>query len=159
MYYSMKIDESRPFCLWGKHLFKQRFHGIFRKYWNQNWKFTNLSFNWQVKMFIRAGGTLFSDGYFSLKKGIWMPKISWLFLFHYELSENPKKKLFFHSVLRWSRRCGPSLLSSNIQEPCPIRVKGQLIIKVKFENWKALLSFPKYCHCFNSEKSCNHLWF
>ena len=40
------------------------------------------------------------------KKGSGGPKISWLFLIHYELSENQKKILVFHSVLRWSRRCG-----------------------------------------------------
>ena len=71
---------------------------------------------------------LFSDGYFSMKKGVWRSKISWLFLIHYELSENQKIFfLVFHSVLRWSRRCGliqpPPPLSSNIQEPRSIRVK------------------------------------
>ena len=43
---------------------------------------------------IRAGGlnqhALFSDGYFSMKKGVWRSKIWWLFLIHYELSENKK---------------------------------------------------------------------
>ena len=61
-----------------------------------------------------------------MKKGVWRSKISWLFLIHYELSENPKIFfLVFHSVLRWSRRCGliPPTFSSNIQEPRSIRVK------------------------------------
>ena len=31
-----------------------------------------------------------------------------------------KKKLVFHSVLGWSRRCGPPPHSSNIKEPRPI---------------------------------------
>ena len=30
---------------------------------------------------------LFSDGYFSIKKGVWRSQISWPFLIHYELSE------------------------------------------------------------------------
>ena len=82
---------------------------------------------------IRSGGglnqpALFSDGYFSMKKGVWRPQISWLFLIHYELSE--KQIMFFlvfHSVLGWSTRCrliqSPPH-SSNIQEPRPIRVKN-----------------------------------
>ena len=32
--------------------------------------------------------TLFSDGYFSMKKGVLRSEISWLFLIHYKLSEN-----------------------------------------------------------------------
>ena len=31
------------------------------------------------------------------EKGVWRPKISWLFLIHYELSENQKKMFFFAS--------------------------------------------------------------
>ena len=34
---------------------------------------------------------LFSGGYFSMKKGVWRSQISWLFLIHYEISENQKK--------------------------------------------------------------------
>ena len=48
----------------------------------------------------------------------------WLFLIQYELSEK-QKKLVFHSVFGWSRRCRliqPTPHSSNIQKPCPIRV-------------------------------------
>ena len=45
------------------------------------------------------------------------------------------KKIFlvFHSVLRWSRRCGliqPPPLSSNIQKAHPIRVNGMWLIIV-----------------------------
>ena len=52
---------------------------------------------------IRAGGlnqpALYSDGYFSMKKGVWRSKISWLFLIHYNLSENQKKLFCFFTVL------------------------------------------------------------
>ena len=41
---------------------------------------------------------LFSNGYFSMKKGVWRSKISWLFLIHYELSENQKKFFWFFTV-------------------------------------------------------------
>ena len=49
---------------------------------------------------IRVGGglnqpALFSNVHFSMKKGVWRSKISWLFLIHYELSENQKKKFGF----------------------------------------------------------------
>ena len=47
--------------------------------------------------------TLFSNVYISMKKGFWRYQTSWLFLIHYELSENP---IFFHSVLGWSRGFG-----------------------------------------------------
>ena len=38
---------------------------------------------------------LFSDGYFSMKKGVWKSKISWLFPIHLKLSGNQKKIWFF----------------------------------------------------------------
>ena len=41
---------------------------------------------------------LFSDGYFSIKKGVWRSQISWLFLIHYELSEKQKKFFWFFTV-------------------------------------------------------------
>ena len=62
---------------------------------------------------------LFSDGYFSIK-------ISWLFLIHYELSENPIFFLFF--TVFWGDLEGagwfspPPCPQSNIQEPRSIRV-------------------------------------
>ena len=40
---------------------------------------------------------LFSDGYFSMKKGVWRSKIPWLFLIDYELLENQKE--FFYPAL------------------------------------------------------------
>ena len=43
----------------------------------------------------RGGPALFSDGYSSMKKGVWRSKIPWLFLIHYKLSENQKKIWFF----------------------------------------------------------------
>ena len=81
---------------------------------------------------IRAGGlnqpALFSDSYFFMKKGVWRSKILWLFLIHYELSENQKKFFWFFTVF-WGDLEGagwfsPPPLSSNIQEPRSIRVKG-----------------------------------
>ena len=52
---------------------------------------------------IRAGGglnqpALFSTVHFSKKKGVWRSQISWLFLIHYELSENQKKIFWFFTV-------------------------------------------------------------
>ena len=38
-------------------------------------------------------------GYFSMKKGDWRFGISWLFLIHYNLSENQKKCFFSVSIL------------------------------------------------------------
>ena len=97
MYYSMKIDESRPFCLWGKHLSKQRFRGIFRKFWNQNWKFTILSFNWQVKMFnpIRAGAHFFQMAISPWKKGSGGPKFCDSSYFIMKFQKIQKKICFF----------------------------------------------------------------
>ena len=40
----------------------------------------------------------FSNIHFSIKKGVCRSQISWLFLIHYELLENKKKILVFHSV-------------------------------------------------------------
>ena len=130
MYYSMKIDESRPFCLWGKHLFKQRFHGIFRKYWNQNWKFTILSFNWQVKMFnpIRAGGHTFFRWLFLLEKRdlevqnfVTFPNSFWTFR---------KSKIFFRFfTVFWGDLEGAGWFS-NIQEPRFIRVNLSVWLSV-----------------------------
>ena len=34
--------------------------------------------------------TLFSEGYFSMKKGTWRSEISWPFQIHYKISENQK---------------------------------------------------------------------
>ena len=42
---------------------------------------------------------LFLDGYFSQKKWVWRSKISWLFLIHYELSENQKIFFWFFTVI------------------------------------------------------------
>ena len=50
---------------------------------------------------IRAGGALFSNVHFSMKKGVYMSQILCLFLIHYELSEN--KKGVFHSDSWWSK--------------------------------------------------------
>ena len=52
---------------------------------------------------IGAGGglnqpALFSNVHFSMKKGFWRSQISWLFLIHYELSENQKKNFWFFTV-------------------------------------------------------------
>ena len=89
---------------------------------------------------IRLGGglnqpALFSDGYFSMKKGVWRSKISWLFLIHYELSENQKKFFWFFTVF-WGDLEGagwfsPPPLSSNIQEPRSIRVNYPAFILIK----------------------------
>ena len=62
-----------------------------------------------------------------MKKGVWRSKISWLFLIHYELSENQIKFFWFFTVF-WGDLEGagwfsPPPLSSNIQKPRPIRVK------------------------------------
>ena len=38
-------------------------------------------------------------GYFSQKKWVWRSQISWLFLIHYELSENQKKIFWFFTVI------------------------------------------------------------
>ena len=77
------------------------------------------------------GGALFSDGYFYMKKGVWRSKISWLFLIHYELSENQKKIVFSQCFGVIS----PPLHSSNIRKPCPIVKLG-----LKLKHW-----FPSYC--------------
>ena len=120
---------------------------------------------------IRVGGglnqpALFSDGYFSMKKGVWRSQISWLFLIHYELSEK-QKKIFGFSQCFGVIQPPPPPLSSNIQEPCPIRVKlppWPKIMKIspymeevkKFSRWKNFQNFfcskwakkPKKTTCF-----------
>ena len=86
--------------------------------------------------------TLFSDGYFSMRKGVWRSQNSWLFLIHYELLENPKKWIFC-SDFRLSRMCGrnqPSPHSSNIQKPPTIWVYVFKLVSYK-PIMKSLLTF------------------
>ena len=71
----------------------------------------------------RGGGlnqpALFSNVHFSMKKGFWRSQISWLFLIHYELSDNQKKIFWFFTVF-WGDLEGagwfstPPQFSSNI---------------------------------------------
>ena len=72
---------------------------------------------------------LFSDGYFSMKKGVWMYKFLWLFLINYELSENQNKIFWFFTEfwgdLEAAGWFSPPPLSSNIHEPRSIRVNWQ----------------------------------
>ena len=93
---------------------------------------------------IRAGGglnhpALFSDGYFSIRKGVWRSKISWLFLIHYELSEI-QKKMFYHIDFGFSGRCrhNQSLPhSSNIQKP----IKQKILTLIGW-HWLQLSQHP-----------------
>ena len=65
-----------------------------------------------------------------------------------------KKKLVFHIVLRWSRRCGliqPPPLSGNIQEPRSIRVNHWNFWDVKFNPNAA----GAYCALIFSEGYCS----
>ena len=70
-----------------------------------------------------------------MKKGIWRSQISWLFLNSlWTFRKSRKIFLVFHSVLRWSRRCGliqPPPHSRNIQKPRPIRVNNNLICEIQ----------------------------
>ena len=153
-------DSSPFWKFWSLSRRKQHFLNVLKKlysfrkntcnfitFWGegvQNLKVTNLDFNYVKPSFdfmtkgffnpIWVGGlnqpALFSDGYFSMKKGVWRSQISWLFLIHYELSEKQKKIFWFFTVF-WGDLEGagwfsPPPLSSNIQEPHPIRVKIQV---------------------------------
>ena len=55
-----------------------------------------------------------------MKKGVWRSQISWLFLNHFELSENQKKWFLVQAD-------SAPLHSSNIQKLHPIRVKKSTI--------------------------------
>ena len=59
---------------------------------------------WMSSLFIdffklNPNGALFLEGYFSQKKCVWRSKISWLFLIHYELSENQMNFFWFFMVI------------------------------------------------------------
>ena len=74
----------------------------------------------------------FQTGYFSMKKVVWRFPISWLFLIHYELSENQKKNFWFFTVfwgdLEGAGWISPPPLSSNIQKPRSIRVNIDIFV-------------------------------
>ena len=55
----------------------------------------------------------FSNVHFSKKKGVWRSKISWLFLIHYELSENQKKIFWFFTVF-WGDLEGVGWISPHL---------------------------------------------
>ena len=76
---------------------------------------------------------LFSEGYFSMKKGVLRSKISWLLLILYKLSENPKIFFWFFTVL-WGNLEGVGTL-------CPPALK--LYSKVPFFNF-IFYQDPKY---------------
>ena len=91
---------------------------------------------------------LFSDGYFSMKKGVWRSQISWLFLIHYELSENQKIFFWFFTVF-WGDLEGagwfsPPPLSSNIQKPRSIRVNNHDNVIEQLSYCRFFLGPPKF---------------
>ena len=62
---------------------------------------------------------IFSDGYFSMKKGVWRYQFSWLFLIHNELSDNQKTFGFF-CVLGWSERAQSTPLTQATSRSPPL---------------------------------------
>ena len=86
-----------------------------------------------------------------MKKGVWRSQISWLFLIHYELSENQKNFFWFFTVF-WGDLEGagwfsPPPLSSNIQEARPIRVKKWIFFNLNPVNLVLYQQALPLCLC------------
>ena len=120
---------------------------------------------------IGAGGGLFSNVHFSMKKGFWKSQISWLFLIHYELSENQIFFLFFHSVFGWSRRCGliqpppRSQATSRSAALLGLRI-STMHLRIPYKIWKYNNSFypsdirkrGKFIFWLISQMLSSHVW-